>query len=208
MEHEISLALPNDSHALVRAWLTRQAHTTFTRSTMLLNVYFDTPAFDLKRQKAALRLRFDSERSCWIQTLKTAGERVNGVHVRHEWESVLPQTLSTSADIVPMFQTHDFSADAQSFLHGFLTELRPVFRTDFTREIYDFEHDGQHFEWAFDDGAVVRMDAAAQTAIHELELEYKSGNLELMRQMADQAQMALHAQAQTLSKAARGYALI
>lgn len=43
--------------------------------------------------------------------------------------------------------------------------------------------------------------------IHELEIEYKTGNMDIMRQLALDAQTQLNAAPQTMSKAARGYAL-
>jgi inorganic triphosphatase YgiF len=45
------------------------------------------------------------------------------------------------------------------------------------------------------------------TPIHELEIEYKTGNMDIMRQLALDAQTQLSATPQTMSKAARGYTL-
>lgn len=195
MEFEISLAVP--SLPAAHAWLAAQAHTTFTRQTKLLNIYLDTPQLDLKNTKAALRLRFDTEQQTWLQTLKTAGQIIDGVHARGEWECVVPtQQINLSL----------FATDAQAFLAPYIDAIVPIFRTDFTRHIYDYRLADAHFEWALDDGEVRFMDKHA--VIRELELEHKSGDLNAMRELANIAQTALDAAPQLLSKAARGYGLL
>ncbi|MGL4767073.1 MAG: CYTH domain-containing protein [Formosimonas sp.] len=204
MELEISLALPPDSATATRAWLVQLPHCTFARRTQLLNVYLDTPNLALKAARAALRLRFDVEQNLWLQTLKTAGQVINGVHARGEWECVVARQASASD--MPRVDLNLFPAEAQQMLRAFEAELQPVFRTDFTRDIYDYRHNAAHFEWALDDGAVQTSTGAVP--IHELELEHKAGELDEMRDLAQAAQTALKATPQTLSKAARGYGLL
>lgn len=209
MEHEIALALPHASHDVLRGWLYYLPHVQFERRTQLLNAYLDTPTQDLKQQKAALRLRFDSERLCWIQTLKTAGHVVDGVHVRQEWESVLPNAIG-NAQIIPYLDMNLFPTEAQTILSPLLYALQPVFHTDFTREIYRYHSEGDAFELAFDYGQVYLAGHRDDyfTIINELEIEYKAGELEHMRQLARYIQAELDAWPQNLSKAARGYALM
>lgn len=204
MEYEITLTLPANSHDTLRAWLLTQAHTKHTRTTDLVNVYLDTAHFDLKRQKAAIRLRFDGEQSRWLQTLKTSGTFTDQVHERQEWEVMLPSHLNQK----PTLDITLFEQDAQIFLAPYFQELRPVFSTNFTREIYDFIDGETHFEWAFDDGLIFAGDSSQSIQIHELEIELKAGPLGLMRALAQSAQAALNAKTQSHSKAARGYALI
>lgn len=209
MELEIALSLPDNSTEALRNWLTQLPHTTFERTTQLLNVYLDTPAHDLKKQKSALRLRFDTEQKIWIQTLKTAGHRENGVHIRQEWENQLntPNDQTAQADIIPDFDLKTFANDAQAIITPLLKELRPVFHTDFTREVYQYAHNGDEFEIAFDSGRVRLLNGAAFTPIFEIEIEYKQGDITHMREIALKAQTALNATPQLLSKAARGFAL-
>lgn len=207
MEYEITLALPANSHDTLRAWLLTQAHTKHTRTTDLVNVYLDTTHFDLKHQKAAVRLRFDGEQSRWLQTLKTSGTFTDQVHERQEWEVMLPSHLNQKHQ-QPTLDITLFEQDAQLFLTPYLQELRPVFSTNFTREIYDFIDGETHFEWAFDDGLIFVGDSFQSIQIHELEIELKAGPLDLMRTHAQNAQTALNAKVQSHSKAARGYALI
>lgn len=208
MEHEIALALPFNERDALLLWLNHLPHTQYERNTRLLNVYLDTPDHDLKRLKAGLRLRFDTERSCWIQTLKTAGALVNAVHVRQEWECVLQQA-TPEAQTVPTLELAAFPDDARLILEPLTEILRPTFHTDFTRTIYQYAHDDNAFELAFDDGLIrcAHQLNGMSTPIHELEIEYKTGDMNIMRQLASDAQIQLQATPQTMSKAARGYAL-
>ena len=208
MEHEIALALPQNAREALLQWLNHLPHTQYERSTRLLNVYLDTPEHDLQRLKAGLRLRFDTERSCWIQTLKTAGALVNGIHVRQEWENVLQQA-TPEAQTIPTLELDAFPDDARLILEPIIGTLRPAFHTDFTRTIYQYSHGNNTFELAFDDGLIrfAHDLNGILTPIHELEIEYKTGDMNIMRQLASDAQTQLHATPQIMSKAARGYAL-
>lgn len=209
MEHEIALALPANTHDALRQWLNHLPHTQYERSTRLLNVYLDTAHHDLKRLKAALRLRFDTERSCWIQTLKTAGVLVDGIHVRQEWENVLQHAMP-EAQTIPTLECEAFPDEARALIEPMMGTLRPAFHTDFTRAIYQYAHGDNAFELAFDDGLIrsAHPSNGATTPILELEIEYTSGDMATMRQLALDAQTQLNATPQTVSKAARGYALL
>ena len=209
IEHEIALALGGNCVNETFAWLQRLPNCSYQRSTQLLNVYFDTSAQDLLRAKAALRLRFDTEAQCWIQTLKTAGRSAQGRSARHEWEVKLP--LDHAADsVIPDWRFDLFASDAQAYLHDIAGALHPVFHTDFQRDIFDYQLGEDHFELALDRGEVrLTHDAHQQTTpIKDLEIELIQGDLNRMQELADQIQTALTAEPQTLSKAARGYALM
>lgn len=209
IEHEIALNLGENCANEAFAWLSQLPHCTYQRTTQLLNVYFDTPAQDLRRAKAALRLRFDTEAQCWIQTLKTAGRSEQGFSARHEWEVKLPLE-NADASVTPDWRFDLFAADAQAYLHEIAAALQPVFHTDFQRDIFDYQSDGHHFEFALDRGEVRLAEErnAATTAIKDLEIEFIAGDLAQMQTLADRAQAALNATPQTLSKAARGYFLM
>ena len=208
IEHEIALNLGDNCANEAFAWLSQLPHCTYQRSTQLLNVYFDTPTQDLRTAKAALRLRFDTEAQCWIQTLKTAGRSEQGFSARHEWEVKLPLD-NADASVTPDWRFDLFAADAQAYLHEIADALHPVFHTDFQRDIFDYQLDGNHFEFALDRGEVRLTDGTHPhtTPIKDMEIEFISGDLEAMQALADQAQTALNATAQTWSKAARGYFL-
>ena len=209
IEHEIALSLGETCTNQAFAWLSQLPHCTYQRTTQLLNVYFDTPEQNLLKAKAALRLRFDTEAQCWIQTLKTAGRTEHGFSARQEWEVKLPLE-NADASVTPNWRFDLFAADAQAYLHEIADALHPVFHTDFQRDIFDYQSDGDHFEFALDRGEVRLTDGSHRkiTPIKDLEIELIAGELAAMQTLAKRAQTALNATPQTLSKAARGYYLM
>ena len=209
IEHEIALSLGETCANQAFAWLSQLPHCTYQRTTQLLNVYFDTPEQNLLKAKAALRLRFDTEAQCWIQTLKTAGRTEQGFSVRHEWEVKLPLD-NADASVTPNWRFDLFAADAQAYLHEIADALHPVFHTDFQRDIFDYQLGGNHFEFALDRGEVRLADErnSATRSIKDMEIEFIQGDLDAMQALAERAQTALNATPQTLSKAARGYTLM
>ena len=209
IEHEIALSLGETCAKQAFAWLNQLPHCTYQRTTQLLNVYFDTPEQNLLKAKAALRLRFDTEAQCWIQTLKTAGRTEQGFSVRHEWEVKLPLD-NADASVTPNWRFDLFAADAQAYLHEIADALHPVFHTDFQRDIFDYQLGGNHFEFALDRGEVRLADErnSATRLIKDMEIEFIQGDLDAMQALAERAQTALNATPQTLSKAARGYTLM
>ena len=209
IEHEIALSLGETCANQAFAWLSQLPHCTYQRTTQLLNVYFDTPEQNLLKAKAALRLRFDTEAQCWIQTLKTAGRTEQGFSVRHEWEVKLPLD-NADASVTPNWRFDLFAADAQAYLHEIADALHPVFHTDFQRDIFDYQLGGNHFEFALDRGEVRLADErnSATRLIKDMEIEFIQGDLDAMQTLAERVQTALNATPQTLSKAARGYTLM
>ncbi len=209
IEHEIALSLGETCANQAFAWLSQLPHCTYQRTTQLLNVYFDTPEQNLLKAKAALRLRFDTEAQCWIQTLKTAGRTEHGFSARQEWEVKLPLE-NADASVTPNWRFDLFAADAQAYLHEIADALHPVFHTDFQRDIFDYQLGGNHFEFALDRGEVRLADErnSATRLIKDMEIEFIQGDLDAMQALAERAQTALNATPQTLSKAARGYTLM
>ena len=205
IEYEIALDLGHTCPNEAFAWLSQLPDCTYVRTTQLLNIYLDTANHDLKRAKAALRLRYDTQANCWLQTLKTAGQQRNGMSARQEWEVVLP----ASETDVPAWQLELFSPDAQAYLAPIAPAMRPLFHTDFKRDIFDYRQGDNHYEWAIDRGEIrsAQDEHPARISIQDLEIELKQGNLDSMQTLAEHARTALNAQPQTLSKAARGYGL-
>ena len=205
IEYEIALDLGHTCPNEAFAWLSQLPNCSYVRTTQLLNIYFDTANHDLKQAKAALRLRFDTQANRWLQTLKTAGQQRNGMSARQEWEVVLP----ASETDVPAWQLELFSPDAQAYLAPIAPAMRPLFHTDFKRDIFDYRQGDNHYEWAIDRGEIrsAQDEHPARISIQDLEIELKQGNLDSMQTLAEHARTALNAQPQTLSKAARGYGL-
>ncbi|OEE79826.1 inorganic triphosphatase [Vibrio genomosp. F6] len=162
------------------------------------NTYFDTPDNWLRKHDTGLRIRrFDD---VFVQTVKTAGRVVAGLHQRPEYnaehDSNTPKLSLHPQDIWPKDKDID----------TLQSELFPLFSTNFTREQWLVSMpDGSQVEVAFDQGEVVANEK--QDPICEVELELKSGQTDalfsLARLFSDEGGMRLG----NLSKAAKGYRL-
>lgn len=205
-EIELKLAVPDAALAAVAAWL--DAHGEARGETTLLNVYLDTPARDLARQRAALRLRQKDNQtgSQWLQTLKTAGSSQGGLASRNEWEcEVAGEAIELSR----------FPDDARAVLAPLAGQLAPVFRTDFVRRTWIVTQDGTRIEAALDTGTITAPGQARTETIQELELEWLPGEDGDDSPLAEAALRAFAARLahvapltpSDLSKAARGYRL-
>ncbi|KJY82168.1 adenylate cyclase [Vibrio galatheae] len=162
------------------------------------NTYFDTPDQWLRQHDIGLRIRrFDD---VYVQTVKTAGRVVAGLHSRPEFNaehtgndpdlSLHPQDIWPAGKDTEVLQA----------------ELQALFSTNFTREQWLIGMpDGSQIEVAFDQGNVEAN--GKEDPICEVELELKSGQTDalftLARAFSDQGGMRLG----NLSKAAKGYRL-
>lgn len=198
-ETELKLRLDSEDVAALRQHpLLQQADHRAPQT--LFNTYYDTPALDLAKARVALRIRRQGER--YIQTLKTRGQSINGLHQRGEWEWDLDAAqldpTRLSAEIWPA------ALPAAAEL-----SLLPVFTTDFEREIWLLDYAGAHIEVALDRGAVLYSGEGVQLEdpIMELELELKSGDADALLKLADALASELPLHPFDLSKAQRGYAL-
>ena len=95
--------------------------------TPLKNIYYDTSAADLAKHKVAVRIRFKGDR--YIQTLKTMGTTVGGVHQRGEWEWDV-----ATPELNHQYLTQPHWPDG---VQGLEHALKPVFNTDFERKQWD-----------------------------------------------------------------------
>ena len=162
------------------------------------NTYFDTSDNWLRQHDIGLRIRrFDD---VFIQTVKTSGRVVAGLHQRPEFNA---EHTSNSPDL----SLHPIDIWPQGKqLAELQAELTPLFSTNFTREQWLVGMpDGSKIEVAFDHGHVVAGEK--EEPICEVELELKSGQTEslftLARTICEDGGMRLG----SLSKAARGYRL-
>ncbi|OEF25478.1 inorganic triphosphatase [Vibrio rumoiensis] len=162
------------------------------------NIYFDTPDQWLRQHDIGFRIRRVDD--VFVQTVKTSGRVVAGLHQRPEYnaehDSNEPNLLLHPDDIWPL------GRDVQVLQQ----EIFPLFSTNFRREQWLLSmSDGSQIEVAFDQGVVIA--AEQESPICEVELELKSGQTEslfaLARTLSDQGGMRLG----NLSKAARGYRL-
>jgi triphosphatase len=203
IEREIKLALPTSQHDELAQYF-QELTGKAGRKIQLANVYFDTPTLALAKAKSALRLRRTPD--AWLQTYKTAGEARGGMHSRHEWEMpVKGEALEIDALLAACDDDH-----ARHALKEAAPEIGALFHTDFSRVIWDVEHEGAQIEVALDLGEV-RADVAGEkrtTSISELEMELKSGDEAALSTLSAELRgRFIDLQPEDVSKAQRGYRL-
>jgi triphosphatase len=219
VEAELKLALPREHAGLARQVLDQLAGAA-GRPIRLANVYYDTPALDLQRSRSALRLRLSGTQ--WLQTFKSGGGANAGLHRRHEWEMpVAGDALDTNAlltaiekDLGPA-QTSDSEERASlqqalQCLRTALPQLGPLFRTDFTRTLWNLEDGDDHIEAALDEGEVSVGEGTQRHTmpILEIELELKQGDEAALHRLAATLRKRVPGLANDdVSKAERGYRL-
>ncbi|QUJ67869.1 inorganic triphosphatase [Photobacterium sp. GJ3] len=175
-----------------------QAKILQQSSKRLGNIYFDTPEQILRQHDIGLRVRRIDD--VYIQTLKTAGRVVAGLHQRPEYNAELNGSQ-------PDLSLHPADAWPEHFdIASISSQIAPLFSTDFERQQWLIAMpDGSQIELAFDQGEVRAGERSEP--ICEVELELKSGQTDalftLARDLCDEGGMRLG----NLSKAARGYRL-
>ena len=171
----------------------------------LFNTYYDTPTFDLRRRRIALRLRRKGS-SVWLMTVKGGGDSgAGGLAQRSEWEApTQPGVFDFSIVTDP---------DLREFLESLQDRLQPVFSTDFTRTAWRLDHAGAVIEMALDRGKIsalaeVEGQAPITVPLCELELELLEGDSpDALFDLAITLASDLHLHPEIVSKAERGYAL-
>lgn len=203
LEIETKLNIPETSLKQVLALdILKQAG--FIGVKLLKNSYFDTPELSLSENKVALRIR--EVKGKYIQTLKTQGSSVEGMHQRQEWEWEIPnfvlQTSLLSSVNWQLSATHpvDFA------------RLKVIFTTDFERKTWIYEDaEGGRIEIALDQGEVSYTHDDGRIyrdAICELELELLSGSIETLVNVTQSIRKALpELTTSDVSKAQRGFRL-
>jgi len=142
----------------------------------------------------------------WLQTFKAGGGASGGLHSRHEWELPIAGAHLEPAALLAACADHP----AALVLRTTLPQLRALFRTDFTRRLWNLTHQGAHIEVALDQGTVTLMDShnTHNTPICELELELKHGEVDALRSLADLLSQHIPGlKPDNISKAQRGYQL-
>jgi len=173
-------------------------HATHHSSRKLYSVYYDTPDLKLWQAGVALRLRRTGEK--WMQTIKSDGVVVAGLHQRREFESEIAAPF-------PDFSAIDDTEFAAHFAAPNLrAHLKPVIVTEFTRTICMLAPaEGVKIEASIDRGMIKSGDATAP--ICELELEVKAGPAWRAHQAALQLLETVPMMVEDRSKAERGIAL-
>ena len=203
MEREIKLALPVSQVNAATQWFVARTGDK-GRPIELANIYFDTPELTLANSKSALRLRHTPDG--WLQTFKTAGNASAGMHSRHEWEMPV---AGEALELETLLQACDEPTVAAA-LRGAAPDLIELFRTNFTRTLWQVAHNGATVEAAIDQGEVIaEVNGETRRApILEVELELKSGDDAAMHALADELCANVPGLApDDISKAQRGYRL-
>lgn len=192
-EIELKLALP----ASAAGRLTRHSLLKGCKPTRrkLLSLYFDTADFALARRAIALRLRRVGYH--WVQTLKAEAENIGALTRRPEWEV---QVTGNRPDIGALPEAArailaDIDVDA----------LRVCFETEFTRQAWHVESEGDVLELALDRGEV--RAGESREAISEVEFELKAGAHHHVFEVAGRLLDDLPFTLEPRSKAERGYRL-
>ncbi|MGC2039703.1 CYTH domain-containing protein [Paraburkholderia caledonica] len=203
MEREIKLLLPAARVKAAGQWFVARTGNE-GRAIKLSNIYFDTPQLTLAASKSALRLRHTPDG--WLQTFKTVGSAANGLHSRHEWEMPV---AGEALEIDALLRECDEPAAAQA-LREAAPQLIELFRTDFTRTLWQVSVDGSEVEAAIDQGNVLaEVNGELRRApISEIELELKSGDEAALHALSSELGKRIAGLApENISKAQRGYQL-
>jgi len=169
----------------------------------LLNLYFDTDDYQLRRRKIALRLRRYGRH--WLQTLKASGDRKNGVAMRQEWETPV------AGPALELEKLRDTPLREALAAIGKRERLQPIFRVEFVREAWllkPFPRYAPDFiaEVAFDHGKIISNSKTER--ISEIELELKAGHVRELEYLAHVLMRDLKIKEEPRSKARRGYAML
>src|SRR5215470_1988424 len=166
-EVEIKLRLsPDRVSQLKRASVLRSLTRSRGRTRRLLSVYFDTPRLDLQSLGGALRIRHIGKQR--IQTLKLPTDDPSGLQTYQEIER-------TVADDVPeLAALGDEAAAARLNEHIIVTDLTPIFTTEFRRTVWPVQLDDTTIEVALDSGEIRAADRRLPVCEVELELDRKS----------------------------------
>lgn len=166
---------------------------------VLKNIYFDTPDFLLNKHKVALRIRQKTSEQgepVFIQTFKTAGQSVDGLSQRGEWEWILPD------DSLNLIELQRCDAWPSVIDVG---SLIAVFETNFTRFLANINWGNSVVELALDWGWIISD--GKHEKIHEIELELKCGNQDDLKSLSDQLKKYISLVGSDASKAERGFKL-
>lgn len=170
----------------------------------LLNRYFDTPIMSLSQGGAALRIRQQKiqgqTQADIIQTLKTRGTSAGGLHQRMEWDWPLTQ-VELDLEVIKTSGAKDHLSEELD-----LTTIGALFTTDFQRKVWMYKQADTAIEIVLDQGQVSTEEHSID--LLELELELKSGDAEILFNLAEKIAQQCPVLMSDISKAERGYGLL
>ncbi|HEY5714906.1 MAG TPA: CYTH and CHAD domain-containing protein, partial [Psychromonas sp.] len=171
-------------------------HVISTKKQRLNNVYFDTSKRLLRKMDMGLRVRSCDNKS--VQTIKTSGRVIGGLHQRPEYnepiEGLRPELARFKSTIWP----------ANCDIKQLEDELLPIFRTDFNRQTWLIEMpENTLIEVAYDRGFIETN--MGKTAICEIELELLKGDENQLFVLGKDIATLPQVRLGNVSKAQRGY---
>lgn len=198
-ETELKLSLkPEQAGRIGRHPVVKQLTTGPSVTKRLLGTYYDTPDFLLRRQDVSLRVREVDQR--FIQTLKRMQPSRGAVFSRDEWEVDVggrDPDISEIEDVEIRRMLRRKRADKS---------LKPMFRTDVKRTVWQLRDKDAEIELALDLGEV-RGENGNRTPICEAELELKSGDARRLYDIALALNEKIDCVVGTVAKSDVGYAL-
>lgn len=208
MEVEIELKLSTQGQAgpIIVEKLLPQLDVMVEQSEFeLSNSYFDTVNRDFRKNDMGLRIRGCQHE--YEQTLKTAGKGVAGLQQRPEYNVSLGLHVK-KAPQVPNLTLFPQQVWPTTFdLMALQSALFCQFSTQFTRSQFLLTWpDKTQVELVWDRGQVSASGRSSD--INEIELELKSGSIDILFSLAKQIAGLMPVTVGLLSKAARGYRLI
>jgi triphosphatase len=173
-------------------------HCISSKKQFLHNVYFDTAERHLRQFDMGLRVRTIEDKS--VQTIKTAGRVIGGLHQRPEYnesiEGLRPELARFNSKIWPD------DCDIKQ-LEQLLT---PIFSTDFDRQTWLVEIAGDTLiEVAYDVGFVETNQG--KVPLCEVELELIKGDEKQLFTLGNEIALISDVRLGNVSKAQRGYML-
>jgi triphosphatase len=173
-------------------------HCISSKNQFLHNVYFDTADRNLRKLDMGLRVRTIDDKS--VQTIKTAGRVIGGLHQRPEYNEVIegsrPELARFNSKIWPI------DCDIQQLELA----LIPIFSTDFNRKTWLIEIAGDTLiEVAYDVGFVETNQGKIELC--EVELELIKGDEKQLFTLGMKIAEIADVRLGNVSKAQRGYML-
>ncbi len=199
MENELKLLITQEQvdqliqHPCIKKYAKGRSQTKH-----LISTYYDTQTHQLSKSGMVLRIRETGDG--FIQTIKSSGDGVVGLHQRQEWESDV-ETNELDFSKLPEEVKDSLLASEE-----FQQQLQPIFKTDFTRDYHNLHFsDGTHIELAVDLGQVTTGEK--QCSLSEVELELVNGELSKVFELALDLTQDIPLVLENISKAERGYGL-
>ena len=199
MEIEIELKFIFDARFTGDLYNTlNKFHCISNKKQFLHNVYFDTAERRLRQYDMGLRVRSCEGKS--VQTIKTAGRVIGGLHQRPEYnepiEGLRPKLARFKSKIWP----------ENCNIQILEQELTPIFSTDFERQTWLIEIAGDTLiEVAYDTGFIETNQG--KIALCEVELELVKGDEKQLFTLGNEIAQIPHVRLGNVSKAQRGYML-